>query len=69
MEKEPLYDVVVYERKTNKVDAVVGNNMQYSGGYHNAEQRLMTINSRMNERYSASIVPAGRYKKGDILSD
>jgi hypothetical protein len=36
-------------------------------GFHNAEKRLETALSRINEHYGAVIVPAGKYRKGDKL--
>lgn len=56
----PLWDVIIYEYATGVVDSVAGKNMQRSVGYYNAEKRLETVLPRLNDRYGAKIVPAGR---------
>lgn len=68
VETDHRYDVVIYERKTCIVDTVAGENMQLNTGYYNAEKRLETALGRLNEHYSAAIVPAGRYPKGSKLN-
>jgi hypothetical protein len=67
MPKEPRFDVVIYELATRKVDRVVGSDMARDTGYYNAERRLDTALSRINDLYNAAIVKAGKYKEGDVL--
>jgi len=61
------YDVVIYELATGKIESIPGKAMQMDKGFYNAEKRLGTVCSRLNEHYSAVIVNAGNYKKDDIL--
>ena len=63
---DKLYDVIIYEYATGKVESVPGKSMRMHKGYHNAEKRLDTVLSRINDAYSAAIVDEGKYKKGDI---
>lgn len=69
---EQLYDVVIYEKATGIVDAVVGTNMRSwdgtGSGRNTAELRVQTAEERINERYAAVAVEAGRYKKGSKIS-
>lgn len=62
-----LFDVVIYNLHTSEIDAVVGERLRLDTGFHNAEKRLETALSRINDRYNAVIVPAGKYRKGDKL--
>lgn len=66
-----LYDVVIFEIASRKVDAVIGERLRRwdgSGrGYNTAELRQQTGRERVNERYDAKIVPAGKFQKGDTL--
>ncbi len=62
-----LYDVVVYETETGKISSVVGTAMKLDTGFTNAQKRLETMYSRMNDRFDAAIVLTGKYKAGDIL--
>jgi hypothetical protein len=64
---EQLCDVVVVEVETGLVQSVVGENLRRTDGFHNAERRLETVVGRLNERYFASIVPAGQAKVGERL--
>lgn len=68
---EALWDVVIYEIASRKVDAVIGKNMRlWDGtgtGRNTADLRKQTGEERINDRYAVAIVPAGRYGKGDIL--
>ena len=64
---EQLYDVIIYEIATGKIDAIVGERMQRYKGYYNAEKRLETAFMRINDRFNVEIVESGRYKKGDVF--
>jgi hypothetical protein len=70
---EKLYDVVIYEIATGKIDSVIGRQMrQWDGtgsGRNSAELRVQTGQSRVNDKYSCTMVEAGRYGKGDILGN
>lgn len=62
--KSKLFDVVIFEMKTRKIEAVIGTNMSEG----KAENREITGLNRINiEHYSTETVPAGKYKKGDTL--
>ena len=66
-----LYDVVIIDRVTRTIDAVIGTNMRgYDGtgsGRNTAEMRRETGLSRVNDAYTVKIVAAGKYKKGDVI--
>lgn len=64
------FDVVIYELESGRVDTIAGQDMPLdSGSFHTADKRLMTVLPRLNEHYSARIVPAGKYGKGDVLKE
>jgi hypothetical protein len=69
---EELYDVVIYEKATRKIDTIIGENMKSwdgnGSGRNTAELRVQTGRERINERYECEMVPAGKYQKGDVLS-
>lgn len=67
VKKEQLYDVVLYRFDDLVVREIVGKDMRYDEGFHNACKRQMTVIMRCNEQYSASIVKAGTMKVGDKL--
>lgn len=66
------YDVVIYEKATRKIDAIIGRDMRsWDGtgtGRNTAEMRVQTGQERINEHYAVSMVPAGKYQKGDVLA-
>lgn len=66
-----LYDVVIYEKATRKIDAVIGTKMKSwdgnGGGRNTAELRMQTGQEQINERYDCIMVEAGKYQKGDVL--
>lgn len=64
---EPLFDVVIYCYETGIIDSIIGQDMTRNTGYYNAERRLETGLSQVNDRYGVEIVPAGKFKKGDKL--
>jgi hypothetical protein len=70
---EERADVVIFEKATRKVDAVIGKDMKrwpgYGSGRNTAELRLQTGQEKVNDRYDVMIVPAGKYNKGDVLPD
>ena len=66
---EQLYDVVIYEIETGRIDTIVGKEMKKNTGFYNAEKRVATTLERINNNYSIEIVEAGKYKKGDILNE
>jgi len=65
---EKLYDVVIYNCKTGVVDAIVGTKLPEANGTYNANKRLETVLSRINDDYNASIVDTGKYVKGDTIA-
>ena len=70
-ETEQLYDVVIYEIATRKIDAIIGKDMKRwdgtGSGRNTAELRQQTGEERINERYAVEIVDAGKFHKGDLL--
>ena len=64
---EQLYDVVIYEIATRKIDTIAGKDLRRDSGHYNAERRLDTVLPRLNNRYNAEVVEAGKYQKGDVL--
>lgn len=70
-EPEKLYDVVIYEIATGKIDSIIGRQMrQWDGngsGRNSADLRVQTGKSRVNDKYSCKMVEAGRYGEGDTL--
>ena len=65
---EQLYDVVVFEVASRKVDHIAGRNLT-DKGFHTVDRRLQTVAGRLNDNYDVEAVPAGRYKPGDILPE
>lgn len=68
---DELYDVVIYEKATRKIDAIIGENMRSwdgrGNGRNTAELRVQTGKERINDRYECEMVKAGKYQKGDVL--
>lgn len=68
---EKRYDVVIYEKATRKIDAIIGTNMKsYNGegsSRNTAELRVQTGMGRINEYFNCAMVEAGKFKKGDVL--
>ena len=71
MTTEKRYDVVIYEKSTHRIDAVIGRNMRsFDGegsGRGTAELRVQTGKERINEHYDCVMVVAGKYERGDAL--
>ena len=70
--KEARFDVVIYKIATRKIDTVAGTDLlsedSPNHGFHTAEKRFDTVVGRLNNSYSVATVPAGKYKKGDVLA-
>ena len=70
---EQLYDVVIYEKATRKIDAVIGKDMKRWDGHgserNTAELRVQTGQERINDHYDCEMVVAGKYQRGDVLPD
>lgn len=68
---DQLYDVVIFEIDTRRIDAVIGKNMRRwdgsGSGRNTAELRQQTGQERINANYDVEIVKAGKYKKDDVL--
>lgn len=62
-----LYDVVIYEIATKKIDSIAGTNLPESGGFHTVAKRIETVWPRLDDDYSVRAVEAGKYAKGDVL--
>jgi hypothetical protein len=70
-QNEQLYDVVIYEKATRKIDAIIGKDLKcwdgQGSGRNTAELRVQTGQERINERYGCRMVAAGQYQNGDVL--
>ena len=68
---QQLFDVVIYEKATRRIDSVIGKNMRRWGatgsGRNTAQLRQQTGREKINDRYECEIVAAGKYQKGDLL--
>lgn len=64
---EERFDVVIYEYETRKIDTIAGTDLKLEGRHNSVESRLSVVLPRLNERYGATEVEAGKYKKGDKL--
>ena len=63
-----LFDVVIFEMDTRKIESIVAKDMKREGLYNSAERRLDTAFNRINlDRYGAEIVEAGKFNVGDKL--
>jgi hypothetical protein len=64
---EPLFDVVIYEIATRRIDTIIGTDMKLwdgtGSGRNTADLRKQTGQERVNDRFDVAIVPAGRYKQ------
>ncbi len=65
--KKKLWDVVIYEIATGKIDTIAGKDMVKTGSFHTVEKRINTLLPRLNEQYSVKALPAGKYKVGDVI--
>ena len=65
--QKPLWDVFIYEYATRKIDTKVGENLPESGSFHTVDKRIDTVLGRLNDHYGVIAVPAGQFKKGDVL--
>ena len=61
------WDVFIYEYETRKIETVAGENMPESGSFHTVGKRLDLVCGRLNDAFGVIAVPAGVFKKGDIL--
>ena len=66
---KPLYDVVIYEIATRKIESMAGTSLPTEGSFHTVGKRLETVSTRINDRYDVLAVAAGKYQKGDILPE
>jgi hypothetical protein len=57
----PLYDVIVFNRETRIIDHLAGTGLVNE----KADDRLITVFTRINDRYGGAVVDAGKYNKGD----
>ena len=67
---EQLFDVVIYEISTGKIETFAGKDLpseQGRHGFHTVEKRQKTVETRINDHYDVMVVPAGKYQKGDVL--
>jgi hypothetical protein len=66
-----LWDVVIFEKTTRKIDAIIGKRMRrYDGtgsGHNTADLRAQTGMERINDHFDVRIVKADKWKKGDVL--
>lgn len=59
------FDVVVIEIATGKIASIIGTGLDEA----RAEKRIETGISRINENYFVDMLPAGKYKVGDVKGD
>lgn len=68
---QKLYDVVIYDKATRRIDTIIGKNMPSWDGEgsdrNTAELRVQTGQERINEHFECEMVEAGKYKKYDAL--
>lgn len=64
-----LWDVVIVEIATGKVESIVGKSMYRTKGFYNAEKRAESAISRLNDNFTARIVPTGKYPVGSVLDE
>lgn len=68
---EQLYDVVIYEKYTRKIDSIIGTKIKSwdgkGSGRNTAELRVQTGQERISNRYECEMVEASKYNKGDVL--
>lgn len=67
---EQLYDVIIYEIATGKIESVIGRSMKSwdgtGSGRNTAELRVETGQERINNRFDCVMVPTGKLQRGDI---
>jgi len=72
MATQSLYDVVIYEKSTGKIESIIGTNMKScdgcGSGRNTAELRVQTGQDRINDLYECVMVDAGKFKKGDVVT-
>lgn len=69
-EAEQLFDVVIYEIASGKIETFAGKDLPSElgrHGFHTVEKRQKTVEPRLNDHYDVMVVPAGKYQKGDAL--
>jgi hypothetical protein len=66
-ETEKRWDVLIIEDATRKVETVAGTNLPEKGSFHTVGKRLETVCVRINDNFDAIAVPAGKFKKGDVI--
>ncbi len=62
-----LFDVVIYKIETRVIDTIAGTDLPDAGSFHTVGKRIETVAPRLNDNYNVCAVPAGKYKKGDVL--
>jgi len=66
-----LWDVVIFEKATRKIDAIIGKLMRRwdgtGSGRNTADLRLQTGQERINDHFDVKIVKTNKWKKGDVL--
>ena len=64
---EKRWDVFIYEYATRQIESVAGTDLPETGGFHTVEKRIDTVCGRLNDSYGVIAVPAGQFKKGDVI--
>lgn len=67
MSESKLWDVFIFEYATRKIESTAGTNLPESGSFHTVAKRIDTVCGRLNDSYGVIAVPAGLFKKGDVL--
>jgi hypothetical protein len=58
-----LYDVAIIEIDSGKIEAIIGKNLNE----RQADKRIETGLSRINENFYVDSIPAAKYSVGDIV--
>jgi len=67
MKHKKLWDVLIVETKSRKIESVAGTDLPESGSFHTVDKRLLTVADRINDNYFVVAVDAGQFKKGAVL--
>jgi excisionase family DNA binding protein len=64
-----LYDIVIYDRHSWRVDQIAGRNLPWNDAELSAAQRLKTVIGHISDRHAAALTDANRYQPGDVFDE
>ena len=71
MSDPDLFDVVIFEKSSRKIYAVIGKGLRryigVGGGLNTADLRVQSGLAKINERFDCVMVPAGKFGSGDTM--